>query len=56
MQQLSPLFVKKVPHAVSGSPYIWIILIEFFTVLEYQIHVNHKTVQIWVPVIDKKNK
>lgn len=56
MQQRGSPFIEEVLHAVPSLSYFWIVLIEFFTVLKNQIHVDHKTIQSRVPVIQKINK
>lgn len=55
-QKLRPALLKELPHVMTSSTNVWIVFIEFFTVIKHQVDVNDESLEVLIPEIRKKTK
>lgn len=50
-QKLSPALLKELPHVMTSSTNVWIVFIEFFTVIKDQVDIDDERLQVLIPEI-----
>lgn len=55
-QKLSPALLKELPHVMTSSTNVWIVFIEFFTVIKDQVDIDDERLQVLIPEILKKKE